>query len=74
MVFHTLGKSEAQISVMKDIRHQVSQWQVFSYATFTASRDLHDESSWLTEILFSLWDFYTFPAGQLNCHMTPSLN
>lgn len=71
MVFHTLGKSEAQISAMKDIRQQVSQWQVFSFATFTASRDLYDESRWLTEILFSLWDFYTFPAGQLNCHMAP---
>lgn len=71
IIFHIRGKSEAQISPMKDIRQQWSQWQVLSYASVAASRDLHDESRRLTEMMFSLWDFYTFPAGQLHSQMAP---
>ena len=71
VVFHTIGKSETQISPMEDIRQQLSQRQGLLYATLTASRDLHDESRWLTQIMFSLWDLCTFPAGQLSSDMAP---
>lgn len=62
MVFHTLGRSRPRFLPPRTLGSSLASDRSFHMPARAASRDLHDESRRLTEIMFSLWALCTFPA------------